>query len=301
MHGLYRSHLQVRRLIRKLRGGSQPILVEGADGREYVLKFMNNPQGTNLPFNESIGTELFRACRLPVPSWKPIVLTRDFVDKTPECWMETAGGRVRPEPGICFGSLFLGGSNIRLLELLPGSFFAHVQCRSNFWLAWILDVCCQHADHRQALFVEDSKRRLWPWFIDMGHMFNGPTGELKLSDTIRCRYSDPRVYTRIKPEGISKILGTIQKLDVDALWRVAKALPEDWISRNALLTFSEALNMLAKVDAVQECLCLRVFQNSQISEGQFVISTIPGLLDTIPGQRPNLTSVYLGKPSALPV
>jgi hypothetical protein len=119
MAALVRDFVLATRYIRNLRGGSQPILAQASDGLLYVVKFTNNIQGANLPFNESIGTELYRACKLRVPAWKPVLVTDSFLDQNPDCWMQTPKGRLRPDSGLCFGSRFLGGDGIRLLEVLP--------------------------------------------------------------------------------------------------------------------------------------------------------------------------------------
>ena len=158
MSALGRNSVRVIRYIRNLRGGSQPILVQASDGLLYVVKFTNNLQGANLCFNEGIGTELYRACRLAVPSWRPLLVTDAFIGRNPDCWMQTPEGRLRPDPGLCFGSRFLGDSGMRLLEILPSTSFKRVRNLKNFWLAWMIDICAHHADNRQALFHEDPER-----------------------------------------------------------------------------------------------------------------------------------------------
>jgi putative nucleotidyltransferase with HDIG domain len=141
-----KDKLFVTQYIHNLRGGSQPILAQASDGLVYVVKFNNNLQGANLPFNESIANELYRACRLEVPSWKPLMLTDAFLDQNPSCWMQTPDGRLRPDSGICFGSRFLGGEGIRLLEILPGTSLKQVHNHEDFWLAWLIDSLAEHRD-----------------------------------------------------------------------------------------------------------------------------------------------------------
>jgi len=253
MNALDKRCIRVERYVRKLRGGSQPILVEGSDGLLYIVKFTNNLQGKNLPFNESMGTEVFKACTLPVPTWKPVFVTPEFVDQTPQCWMEAQGGKIRPEPGISFGSRFLGGPNIRLFEILPGTAFNRIQNRNCFWLAWVMDICCQHTDNRQSLFVA-GPRGYRSWFIDMGHLFGGAKGDQKPRHFVQSRYLDPRIYGRIGKEEISQLLRSIQSLNAEKLWRTARALPEDWVSASALRAFFRALDTLANVELVQNIL-----------------------------------------------
>jgi hypothetical protein len=97
MSDLGRKAALAAKFVCNLRGGSQPILVEASDGLLYVAKFTDNLQGPNLPFNESIGSELYRACGLAVPLWKPLLVTDDFLDQNPGCWLQTAAGRLRPD------------------------------------------------------------------------------------------------------------------------------------------------------------------------------------------------------------
>ena len=254
------------RYVRKLRGGSQPVLLEASDGFLYVVKFTNNFQGANLSFNESMGTELFNACTLPVPTWKPVFVTPEFVDQTPQCWMEAQGGKVRPEPGISFGSRFLGGPNIRLFEILPGTGFDRIQNRNCFWLAWVVDICCQHTDNRQALFIADTGGYT-SWFIDMGHLFGGAAGDQNLRHFIQPRYLDPRIYARMSKEEASLLLTTIRSINAETLWRRAQALPEDWVSASALRAFSRGLDTLANSDFVKKILQVIVEAQVRQEEG----------------------------------
>src|SRR6185437_4784111 len=254
MHALDCIQIRAERFIRRLRGGSQPVLVEGSDGLVYVLKFVNNPQGINLLFNESMGTEVFKACGLPVPPWKPIILSRHFVDSTPSCWMQTEQGDVRPQAGICFGSLFVGQQRALLLQVLPRADFGRIRNRSSFWLAWLVDLCCGHADTRQAVFLEDRRGRLDPWFVDMGHLFGGADGDQKAHESVRCRYADQRIYPEAQSTETSGYLATIGSLDLDALWRVVRKLPEDWVSAKALQAFFRGLETLSNKNLVRSFL-----------------------------------------------
>ena len=99
--------------IRKLRGGSQPILVRADDGLVYVVKFSNNLQGPNLPFNEALGTELFRVAGFNVPKWRLVEVSDDFIDRNPSCWMETECGKLR----LIFYSLGMPSARKLLISL----------------------------------------------------------------------------------------------------------------------------------------------------------------------------------------
>jgi len=191
------------RFVCRLRGGSQPILAEASDGLRYVVKFANQPQGPNLLFNESIGTELYRRAHLTVPAWRPLRITESFVCQNQSCWLETPDGFEPPQTGLCFGSCHLGSNHIRLYELLSGRGYLRVRNRNDFWIAWLLDVCAFHADNRQAVFCQGLDGKYCGAFIDQGHMFGGPKGEKDMSFAAPA-YLDRRIYPSINFEPMEK-------------------------------------------------------------------------------------------------
>jgi hypothetical protein len=239
-----KSHSFVTHYVRNMRGGSQSILAQAADGHLYVVKFNNNLQGANLPFNESIGTELYHASGLAVPSWKPMMVTNTFLDRNPDCWMQTREGRLRPESGLCFGSRFLGGNGRRLLEILPGNSFKRVRNHQAFWLAWLIDICAGHADNRQAIFRETAQGGLNAFFFDNGHLFGGPKGDLR-PHFMSSRYLDSRVYQDVSSQYLLDLQKVVASLDIDQLWKHAQALPEQWKAVSALGNFEECLQRLS--------------------------------------------------------
>jgi len=232
------------RYIRKLRGGSQPILVQASDGRQYVVKFSNNLQGPNLPFNESIGSELYRAIGLTGPLWKPIQVSDFFLDHNPDCWMQTQQGRLRPASGLCFGSRFVGEHTSRLWEILPGSLFARVRNRESFWLAWMTDICAGHTDNRQALFLEDGNCGLEAFFFDHGHLFGGPKGGQQLHFQ-GSRYLDPRIYRSVSSNQLLGLKRVATSLNAEQLWRQVRDLPSEWKMPSAIEGFSQCLARLS--------------------------------------------------------
>jgi hypothetical protein len=231
-----RERIQVLLHIRKLRGGSQPILVRASDGYFYIVKFRDNLQGPNLLFNEVLGTELFRHVGLPVPEWRPVFVSEDFLDRNPACWMETAHGRYRPQGGYCFGSRFLGLRNTSLFEILPGQRFSRIQNRRDFWTARVLDVLCGHTDNRQALFLQQNCGQLKAYFIDHGHLFGGAGGN-ESPCTMASRYLDPRVYAPPTAQNAKEIHKAILGVDWSALFSTAHGLPEGWSNETALGNF----------------------------------------------------------------
>ena len=236
------SPVRVTRFLGSLRGGAQSRLVQASDGHHYVVKFNNNLQGPNLAFNEAMGTELYRARQLSVPMWEPLLVTPAFVHNNPDCWISTETGKLRPASGICFGSRFVGETEARVLEILPGTYFARVLDRMDFWRAWVLDVCAHHADVRQAIFIERSGE-FEPVFIDHGHLFGGADGK-KQPKAVASRYLDPRIYPPLLKRDV-RGLKMMRPIDVDRLWHMADNLPDEWKSTSALNNFAHCLNNLS--------------------------------------------------------
>jgi hypothetical protein len=245
----------VRHFIRILKGGSQPIVAEASDGLLYVVKFADNPQGPNVLINEAMGAALYQAFRLPVPDWTPLRVASSFFDQIPNYRNKASNGRWHAASGLCLGSRFLGGEGIRLREILPKCDFKKVANLEDFWLAWLIDICADHADPRQAIFTEENGQ-LTAFFIDHGHMFGGPRGDLQCPAFEKSRYWDFRIYPlpavkSIREVSIMKIHYAVGSLRAESLWKEMKSLPDEWISSQALEEYAKCINLLATPDFIE--------------------------------------------------
>lgn len=247
--------------VRKMRGSSQPILARANDGLFYVVKFLNNLQGPNVLFNESVGNELYKACGLAGPSWTPLAVTDAFLDKNRNCWIEMPEGRLRPSAGLCFASRFLWVNGARLWEIVPGSSFCRIHNRNQFWLAWLIDSCAGHADNRQAIFVKDAEGMLNTFFIDHGHLLLGPEGNLDRPSSAS-RYLDSRIYEGVTSKYLLDLKKIARSIDADKLRQGARELPDEWKTPSA-------------IEALEQCL-------GRISSGQFVSDILDVFVNSIP-------------------
>jgi hypothetical protein len=281
------DNVQVLLHIRKLRGGSQPILVRANDGFFYVVKFLDNLQGANVLFNEALGTELFRRAGLPVPEWRPVFVSEDFLDRNPECWMETEHGRYRPQSGYCFGSRYLGLRDADLFEILPERSFSRIKNCRDFWTARVLDVLCGHTDNRQALFLQRNSGPLEAYFIDHGHLFGGARGN-ESPRMMASRYLDSRIYAVPAAEDVQRIQEVIQRIDLSALFSIACSLPDGWNNEIAMANFERFACRIADAgllkDVIRAILC-EVKHTGNIYERSYIKAEYAGLHASVPASK----------------
>ena len=159
-------------------------------------------------------------------------------------------GSWKPQAGLCFGSRYLGSKESRLWEILPRSSFPKIVNKSDFYLAWLLDVCARHTDNRQALF-EEQVSGIRAVFIDHGHMFSGPNGESSQPKFRSSAYLDTRIYERCAADYTIANVKNVLKIDGDRLWKRAGQLPTEWLTDTALQNFAACLCDIANAKAVQ--------------------------------------------------
>ena len=260
--------LETTHFFRKLRGYSQSILVQASDNGFYAIKFLQNSQSPKLLFNESMGCELYKECGLPVPTWAPIHFTESFLDHNPQCWPTIDSRPLRPEPGLHFGSKFVGMNSRNAFDILPGAYFTRIVNRLDFWLAWIVDCCASHSDSRQAVFVETDADQFHATFIDFGYMFSEPKRALAPL-SYGNRYLDWRVYSSLKAAGLKNLSMAARSLNNQRIWRNASSLPDEWKSVSALRGLSYALHNLGSARYVEDlidCLIQTIASKTKLVE-----------------------------------
>ena len=110
--------------IRAMRGGAQGQLMLGADGHAYVVKFQNNPQHRRVLANEFLASRLALAVGLAAPEAVLMDVSSWLVENTPELEIDLGRTHIRCQPGLQFGSRFVGG-------MMPGGFMQSPSAVSN--------------------------------------------------------------------------------------------------------------------------------------------------------------------------
>jgi hypothetical protein len=217
-----------------MRGGSQSSLIGTSDGQFYVLKLANNPQGPNTLFNEAFGSILSHHLRLPVPEWRPIHVSSNFIATNPDLHFLLAEGVRAPGAGLHFGSKFVVASkDDEVYEIVPERWTQRVEKPDSFVGMLLLDIWTENIDRRQALFIErPANRALEVVFFDHGHMFRGPNGKRNLKSPCACLHYHRNIYRRaLEPGSIEAWLCCIEGLTETTLWNMVKRMPGEWYSK----------------------------------------------------------------------
>ena len=149
--------------IRRMRGGAQGQLMLGADGHAYVVKFQNNPQHMRVLANEFLASRLAAAAGLTAPEVELVEVSSWLIDNTPELEIDLGRTQARCQPGLQFGSRFVGGLMPgQVVDYLPEEQLAELKNRREFAGILALDKWTGNANGRQAVFTRKTARAPLP-------------------------------------------------------------------------------------------------------------------------------------------
>lgn len=197
---------------------------------------MENPQGSNVLANESLGATVASAVGLPVADNKGIYLSDTFIDSFPDLWFESPAGRRRPNRGVHFASQFIGQPSgpQRPNEYISPSRVNNIANRQDFLGMYILDVWANHQDNRQAVFCRSSDGTQKAFFIDHGHMFGGPEWQLQDRRPGIALHLEKNIYTDLWNEDhVASWISRFQVVIPSALSFANVAMQPQWYKGKA--------------------------------------------------------------------
>lgn len=167
--------------LRAMRGNSQSHLLAADDGNFYVVKSPDNPQGLKIVFNEWLGACIARQMGLPVPEWRQILVTSQFLQSNPCYGASYSSGSISYRAGVHFGSSFMGGLLPgKTLEYLPPEMLLRISNLGDFIGALVFDKWTCNADGRQAVYsCPKMHSRYSATLIDNGFCFNAEKWRLQ--------------------------------------------------------------------------------------------------------------------------
>jgi hypothetical protein len=226
----------------------------GADGHAYVVKFQNNPQHVRVLANEFLASRLATAAGLTAPAVELVEVSSWLVGHTHDLEMEMGRTRIKCQPGMQFGSRFVGGLMPgQVVDYLPEEQLAEVRNLEEFAGILALDKWTGNSNGRQAVFARKQReRRYRAVFIDFGYCFQA--GDWRFDDIpLRGVYFRNDVYRQVTGwESFEPWLTRLETMAAETVWSTASEIPPEWYGGD--LSEMEALveELLARRSRIRE-------------------------------------------------
>jgi hypothetical protein len=204
--------------------------------------------------NEFLASRIAVAAGLTAPETELVEVSSWLVENTPELEIDLGRTRVRCQPGLQFGSRFVGGLMPgQVVDYLPEEQLAEVKNLAEFAGILALDKWTGNANGRQAVFTRKQReRRYRAVFIDFGYCFHA--GEWRFEDApLRGVYYRNDVYRKITGwDAFEPWLTRMETMAADTIWAAASEVPPEWYGGN--LSEMEALveKLLARRGRIRE-------------------------------------------------
>jgi hypothetical protein len=241
--------------IQRMRGGAQSQLMLGADGKLWVVKFKNNPQGMRVLANELIATKLAEAVGLSVPKCDVVEVSEWLAVNSPGLVVDCGrSGRERCAAGLQFGSQFVGGLMPgQVVDYLPETQMDELRNAPEFAGMLLIDKWAGNCNGRQAVFERKPRERKYrAIFVDQGYCFNAEAWNFP-DVPLRGIFARNAVYRGVTGWGsFEPWLSRVESFPADGLWTIAETVPPEWYGGDVreLERLMEA--MLARRSKVRE-------------------------------------------------
>jgi hypothetical protein len=271
--------VEIKSVLRAMRGCSQSQLVEGEDGRFYVAKFAANPQGTRTLINEWITTGLFRHFSICTPEVRVLRLSEKLRDQAQLCF--SVGTRKVPvTPGLHFGSACqVDPTKTAIFDFLPQKLLHQVANLSDFAKAFVVDRWLGNTDSRQAVFVRQRGKSgnfaLRAYLLDHDRIFGGSRWELNSAPS-HGLWSDRSIYKLLDMQALCE--ETLEKSDslteVD-FYRIIRSIPQSWFGEGDDSALTDLLSRVYRRKTDLRCLIARQLDALRIDVKERMTSPLP--------------------------
>jgi hypothetical protein len=230
--------VEIARVIRRMRGGSQSFLIRGSDGACYVAKFTNNPQGNRTLINECIAGHILSTLGVKTPDLTILSLGESCVGRE-QLYFSTS----RREPVI--SGLHLGSKcpvdpeAVAIFDFLPRTLYSKVGNLDDIGVVFAFDRWVAHVDKRQFIFARqpNSKKCCKPnvdkgvlltaWAIDNGMCFGKDWTFAERASYIFHQPFNIYSYCNLE-ESAGRGADLIQSLPNSELYKACQNIPRDW-------------------------------------------------------------------------
>lgn len=223
-----RKPITALRLLRRMRGASQAHFVQASDGRFYVVKFLDNPEGRRTIPNEFLGASLFGSLSINTAPPALIHFSDEFLRENPSIRIQYANQSLRVQPGVHFGSLYPGNpGETPVHDLFPRALLKTVANLGDFIGALVADTWLSNADRRQAVFYRRAK--CWTLqTIDFGQILGGCNWQF--TDALfKPLYIDRTVYQFMTSDGdFEPWVERVENFPERIVRSIFTLIPEEW-------------------------------------------------------------------------
>lgn len=210
------------------------------DGRRYVVKSPDNPQGRRTLVNEWIGNWVFTKLGVATPPLTLLSVSEEFIEREDLHFVLSHKRRLRS--GYHLGSLYPDGPSL-IYDYVPSALMKDVLNLDDFIGALICDKWMGNTDYRQAIFVRTattkgvthrSLRGFRALMIDNGSLFDG--SHWRFADSpIGCRPFYSRVYNTVRGwSDFDKWLSRVREISGPFLDEAILGIPCDWVHGDEL-------------------------------------------------------------------
>jgi hypothetical protein len=241
--------LKIKRVLRKMRGGSQAHLVEANNGRYYVAKFLANPQGNRSLVNEWVMHRLLRWLDVCTPNICLLELSEQL-RQSGQISFSVGTHRLLPQGRLHLGSECPVDPSKHVIfddVVFPSRFLPLVLNLPDFARAFAADQWLHNADSRQLVFTRDRLARspaFRGYFIDGSQALGGAHWELHDSKTSGL-YMQQNVYSLIDFATESeRAIETIESLSATDLEGLVKGIPSEWFAEGDRAQLFQLMNQL---------------------------------------------------------
>jgi hypothetical protein len=242
--------VEIKRIVRRMRGGSQARLVEGQDGRFYVAKFTGNPQGNRTLINEWIVESIMSQLGISTP---PLCLLRlPATLRNEELCFEVGNNKIQVEGEWHLGSLSPVNPETKvILDFLPRRLLENVVNLNDFAKVFVVDRWLYQSDRRQAIFVREpgsaeNRTRFRAHLIDHGKAFAGSSWELREAAG-HGLYFNKSVYSLINmPEICQQTVSQVEALTEEQVLLPLATLADCWLSAGEYEPLNQLMKSLCK-------------------------------------------------------
>jgi len=227
------SVVPIRTIERRMRGGSQSLLVRDAAGNPYIAKCVGNPQGTRTLINEWVVSRLLKHLRVSTPEVHALQIDQG-IPGGELLEFEMGNRKVPIKPGVHLGSRCpVDPERKAILDFLPRRLMNKVGNLPDLLLAFVFDRWVNQVDARQAIYIRERSATTGGTFrvyvIDHGRSFGGTRWELR-DGGLTGLYHDRSIYQ--DPTAFSECHNAVDRINAlseGSLFSIEKDIPAEWL------------------------------------------------------------------------